>query len=188
MTLNELDEYEQVLASTYAQVFILVKSDTPLGICASQTAEMISSYLHDATYFARQNDQVNWLISLGYAHGWLYGAVMLGYMHVSLPPLPRSIVLDTSFSRKLHEKKERYDKMLSTALASVCIAPSSGSPLWKAAHELHGLVSQDLVKSRTSSAEDALLLLSYAYGGFDFGVRSGLYQIVSHPHLFTTDM
>jgi hypothetical protein len=183
-----LDKYEQMLASTYAKGSILVKYNTPLGICAYQTAEMVSAYLHDAKYFSRENDQVNRLISLGYAHGWLYGAVMLGYMQISLPSLPRSIVLDTSFSKKLHEKKERYDTMLSTALASVCIAPSSGSPLWKTSHELHGLVFQDLVKSRALNKEDALLLLSYAYGGFDFGVRCGLYQIVNHPHLFTTEL
>ncbi|MDR2855998.1 MAG: DUF357 domain-containing protein [Methanomicrobiales archaeon] len=182
-----LQRYEQKLCFAFAEAVFIVKKETPLGICAKQAAEMIHSYLHDATHFAHHDDQVNWLASLGYAHGWFFTTIRLGYMKGNLCEIPDIPVFHTVNQTKLHEKKERYDKMLICALHSIHIAPVSGSPLWKEAYEISEQIKRDLLHSRTQSDENALLTISYAYGVLDCGVRVGLYQIFDHAHLFTTD-
>ena len=164
-----------------------MEKETPLGVCAIQAAEMIQSYLHDAAHFAHHDDLVNWLASLGYAHGWLFAIIHLGYVRGDLCEIPDIPVLPVVYHAKIHEKRERYDRMLHCALRSLHIAPASGSPLWKEAHEISQHVERDLLHSRTQSDENALIRISYAYGVLDCGVRVGLYQILDHAHLFTTD-
>jgi len=185
---NDIQRYEQTLRLSFTSSILIVKEETPLGTCAIQANEMIDSYLHDAAHFAKHDDLVNWLASLGYAHGWISATVLLGYVQAELFDIPDVSSLDTLHHSKLHEKKERYDMMLSCALRSIHIAPVSGSPLWKAADEIYRRVERDLLYSRTQSEENALLTISCAYGMLDFGVRSGLYQIVDQVHLFTTDV
>jgi hypothetical protein len=185
---NEIERYEQNLCSSFRSSTLIVKEKTPLGTCAIQANEMIDSYLHDAAHFAKHGDLVNWLASLGYAHGWLSATVLLGYVQADLFDIPEVSSLNSLYHSKLHEKKERYDMMLSCALQSIHIAPMSGSPLWKAADEIYRRIESDLFHSSTQSEENALLTVSYAYGVLDFCVRAGLYQIVDQPHLFTTDV
>ena len=186
-SVHVLTRYEQTLLSTFTSTAFLVKEETPLGICAVQAIEMIQAYLHDAAHFAHHDDLVNWLASLGYAHGWLFAIIHLGYVKGSLFELPHIPVFHAAYRAKLHEKRERYDRMLDCALHSIQIAPASGSPLWKEADEISQHVIRDLLYSRTQSDENALLTISYAYGVLDCGVRVGLHQILDHVHLFTTD-
>ena len=184
---NDIQRYEQKLRSSFASSILIVKEETPLGTCAVQATEMIDSYLHDAAHFVKDDDIVNWLASLGYAHGWLSATVFLGYVQAELFDLPDISSLDSQYHSRLCEKKERYDMMLSCALRSIQIAPVSGSPLWKAADEIYRRIERELLYSRTQSEENALLTISCAYGILDFGVRAGLYQIVDQAHLFTTE-
>jgi hypothetical protein len=185
---NDIQRYEQKLSLSFISSTLIVKEETPLGACAVQANEMIDSYLHDAAHFAKHDDLVNWLASLGYAHGWLSATILLGYVQAELFDIPVVSSLNSLHHSKLHEKKERYDMMLSSALRSIHIAPMSGSPLWKVADEICRKIERDLFYSRTQSEENALLTVSYAYGILDFGVRAGLYQIIDQPHLFTTDV
>jgi hypothetical protein len=185
---DDIKRYEQKLCSSFQSSTLIVKEGTPLGACAVQANEMIDSYLHDAAYFAKHDDLVNWLASLGYAHGWLSGAVLLGYVQAEFFDIPEVSPFNSRYHSKLHEKKERYDMMLVCALHSIHIAPMSGSPLGQAADEFYRKIESDLFYSRTQSEENALLTVSYAYGVLDFGIRAGLYQIVDQPHLFTTDV
>ena len=182
-----LQSYEQKLSSAFAASTFIVKRETPLGICAVQAAEMIHSYLCDAAHFAHHDDLVNWLAALGYAHGWLFTTIHLGYVKGNPCEIPDIPVFHAVHHVKLHEKRERYDRMLSCALHSIHFAPVSGSPLWKEASEIYKQVERDLFHSRTQSDENALLTISYAYGVLDCGIRVGLYQILDHAHLFTTD-
>ena len=185
---NDIERYEQKLRLSFISSTLIVKEETPLGACAVQANEMIASYLHDAAHFAKHDDLVNWLASLGYAHGWLSATVLLGYVQTDLFDIPVLSSLNSLYHSKLHEKKERYDLMLSSALSSIHIAPMSGSPLWKAADEIYHRTERDLFNSRAQSEENALLTVSYAYGILDFCIRAGLYQIIDQPHLFTTEM
>ena len=186
--MNDIQRYEENLRSSFISSALIVKEETPLGACAVQANEMVASYLYDATHFAKCDDQVNWLASLGYAHGWLSGTILLGYVQADIIDIPEMSPISPLHHSKLHEKKGRYDMMLSSALDSIHIAPMSGSPLWKTADEMYHRIERDLFRSRTQSEENALLTVSYAYGILDFCMRSGLYQIIEKPHLFTTEM
>jgi hypothetical protein len=186
-SVHVLQRYEQELSSTFTASAFIVKKETPLGTCAVQAAEMVHSYLHDAAHFAYHDDLVNWLASLGYAHGWFHAIIHLGYMKGSFCDFPDIPAFHAVHHAKLHEKRERYDRMLACALHAIHIAPVSGSPLGKEAADISQQVKKDLFHSHTQSDENALLTISYAYGVLDCGVRVGLYQILDHAHLFTTD-
>ena len=92
---------------------------------------------------------------------------------------------------QLHEKTLRYQRMLSQAIVSVKPAPERGSPLRRAAEYILRFVGDELKKGdellRDGRKPAALGRYSYGYGWLDAALRSGLFTVVSHPELFTTE-
>ena len=117
----------------------------------------------------------------------------MGISPVSLPTgVPPSGFKDgipETLSDHLSEKTLRYERMLTTALVSVCINSEPELPLYLAGTELcrisHQYSREGMAEIAHSNLADGLALLSYAYGWIDAGVRIGILRIEKNHELFT---
>jgi hypothetical protein len=89
----------------------------------------------------------------------------------------------------LTEKTDRYETLLSEALAAAEIAPQEGTPLYEAALEYEEMARSYLEDGRHFRAEDdlvnALVAFSYGHGWMDAGARIGVFEVPTEGHLFT---
>lgn len=165
-----------------------------MAICGSDIHEMVSSYLSDAITFGQKSDRVNQYASLSYAHGWLDAGYYLGFFdqdRTNSPEMISNEEIENDKSAHLHEKTLRYQRMLSEAIVSVKPAPERGSPLRRAAEYILRSVGDELKKGdellRDGRKPAALGRYSYGYGWLDAALRSGLFTVIAHPELFTTE-
>jgi hypothetical protein len=90
----------------------------------------------------------------------------------------------------LHEKTDRYERMLADALSAATVAVPPETPLGAAAAECEEMARSYLNDGRHFRDEDdlvnALASFSYGYGWLDAGVRMGLFVVPDESHLFTT--
>ncbi|MFD1515405.1 DUF357 domain-containing protein [Halomarina rubra] len=89
----------------------------------------------------------------------------------------------------LHEKADRYERLLSEALDAASIAPQEGTPLHEAALEFEEMASSYLEDGRHFREEDdwvnALASFSYGHAWLDAGARLGVFAVPEEGHLFT---
>ncbi|MFC5973170.1 DUF357 domain-containing protein [Halomarina salina] len=89
----------------------------------------------------------------------------------------------------LHEKTDRYERLLSEALDAATVAPPEGSPLYDAAMECEEMASSYLADGRHFREEDdwvnALASFSYGHAWLDAGARIGVFDVPEEGHLFT---
>ncbi|WP_062399723.1 DUF357 domain-containing protein [Methanogenium cariaci] len=99
------------------------------------------------------------------------------------PDIPENL------SEHLEEKTFRYERMLCSALPSVCINSEPGLPLYPAGEELFQIArlhyTEGTHEIEQGNLADGLALLSYAYGWIDAGVRTGILKVIQNPELFT---
>jgi hypothetical protein len=92
-------------------------------------------------------------------------------------------------SADLHEKTNRYERMLADALDEATLAVPAETPLGDAAAACHEMAQSYLDDGRHFRENDdwvnALASFSYGYGWLDAGVRMGLFEIPDESHLFT---
>jgi hypothetical protein len=81
----------------------------------------------------------------------------------------------------LGEKTDRYEAMLSEALAAAEVAVPEGTPLAAAAADCVEMAESYLVDGRhfrdAGDPVNALAAFSYGYGWLDCGVRVGLFEV-----------
>ena len=89
----------------------------------------------------------------------------------------------------LHEKTDRYERLLSEALDVATIAPPEGTPLYDAAEECEEMASSYLADGRHFREDDdwvnALASFSYGHAWLDAGARIGVFSVPEEGHLFT---
>ena len=89
----------------------------------------------------------------------------------------------------LAEKTERYERLLSEALAAATIRPPEGTPLGEAAADCREMAQSYLEDGRHFEDEDdlvnALASFSYGHAWLDAGARIGLFEVPDEGHLFT---
>lgn len=89
----------------------------------------------------------------------------------------------------LHEKTDRYEELLATALEEATVVPPSGTPLSDAAFEYEEMAQSYLEDGRHFRDQDdtvnALAAFSYGHAWLDAGARIGLFDVPEHGHLFT---
>ncbi|MEF8881693.1 MAG: DUF357 domain-containing protein [Halapricum sp.] len=87
------------------------------------------------------------------------------------------------------EKTDRYEALLSEALAEATVAPPSGTPLFEAAEEFLEMARSYLNDGRHFRDEEdlvnALAAFSYGHAWLDAGARAGLFEVPAEGHLFT---
>lgn len=87
------------------------------------------------------------------------------------------------------EKTDRYESLLSEALAEASVAPPEDSPLAEAAAECLEMAESYLEDGRHFRADDdlvnALAAFSYGHAWLDAGARIGLFDVPTEGHLFT---
>ncbi len=94
-----------------------------------------------------------------------------------------------TMSADLVEKTERYERMLSSALDIVKMAPQESSSLSASADECMEMVRAYLSDGQNFHKKgdyvNALAAFSYGYGWLDSGVRFGLFAVPEGTGLFT---
>jgi hypothetical protein len=89
----------------------------------------------------------------------------------------------------LHEKTDRYERLLSEALDAATVAPQEGTPLYEAAVEFEEMASSYLEDGRHFRENDdwvnALASFSYGHAWLDAGARVGVFAVPEDGHLFT---
>jgi hypothetical protein len=92
-------------------------------------------------------------------------------------------------SADLEEKTERYERLLSEALAAAEPVSPDGTPLAGASAEYFEMADSYLTDGRHFKSEDdlvnALAAFSYGHAWLDAGARIGLFEVPSEGHLFT---
>lgn len=191
MVEDSLKAYKSSLYAAFQKLSPAGRRNTPIREVGSQIHEMISCYLKDAESFRNCDDLVNTYASLTYAHGWLDAGIFIGYFDGDSPSLYLSndATISSDQIDKLQEKRSRYENMLRIALKSVKIAPESGSPCHHGAVFIYKRAVASVEYAQKQGVTDCAALgsLSYGYGWLDTGIRAGLFQILTHPELFTTD-
>jgi len=99
--------------------------------------------------------------------------------------------LSRNVSDKLHEKSSRYERLLTTASASVTCAPDPSTPAYLLATRTIQVAITSARQGRwyreVMREEDALAHFSYGHGWLDAGVRAGLFTIHANREIFTVD-
>jgi hypothetical protein len=115
--------------------------------------------------------------------------LFLGFIQGESLPLclGSETVIPVSMTEQLREKRTRYEKMLILAVRSVEIAAETGSPFHEAAVTILLNAEAGIDNSRIIHCCASLGHLSYGYGWLDAGIRAGLFRILDHPELFTTE-
>ncbi|QSG09108.1 DUF357 domain-containing protein [Halapricum desulfuricans] len=87
------------------------------------------------------------------------------------------------------EKTDRYEELLSEALAEATVAPPEGTPLETAAAEYLEMARSYREDGRHFREQDdlvnALAAFSYGHAWLDAGARLGLFEVPTEDHLFT---
>ena len=171
---------------------IVVPRNTWLFRAAKDVREMAQAYASDGFVFLKKQDEVNALASFAYGNGWLDAGVKAGLIAsipAGIPPSGFKDEIPGNLSDHLSEKTFRYERMLSSALVSVCINSEPELPLYPAGTELCRISHQHCHEGTTeiahSNLADGLALLSYAYGWIDAGVRIGILRVEKNHDLFT---
>ncbi|MGM0591583.1 MAG: DUF357 domain-containing protein [Halobacteriota archaeon] len=90
----------------------------------------------------------------------------------------------------LVEKTDRYERMLTEALADATSTAPPETPLGRAAADCREMARSYLDDGRhfreTDDTVNALASFSYGYGWLDAGVRFGLFTVSTDTDLFTT--
>ncbi|PSP80261.1 DUF357 domain-containing protein [Halobacteriales archaeon QS_1_68_20] len=90
----------------------------------------------------------------------------------------------------LHEKTDRYERLLSEALAAAEVGVPEGTPLHEAALECREMAEAYLDDGRHFREDDdpvnALAAFSYGHAWLDAGARMGLFDVPTEGELFTT--
>lgn len=187
-----IEEYGKTFFERAKIAEILVPSNTWLFRSAKDVIEMSQAYASDGFVFLKNNDEVNALASFAYGNGWLDAGVkegILASLSTSVPPLNCAQEIPENLSDHLEEKTFRYERMLTSALASVCINSDPELPLYPAGEELFRIArlhyTEGTIEIQHNNLADGLALLSYAYGWIDAGVRTGILKVVKNHELFT---
>ncbi|MFA5397699.1 MAG: DUF357 domain-containing protein [Methanogenium sp.] len=191
-----IEEYGKTFFEKAERAEIVVPGDTWFATAAKDVRVMAQAYASDGFVFLEKNDEVNALASFAYGNGWLDTGVKAGLIAsfpVSLPTgVPPSGFKDgipETLSDHLSEKTLRYERMLTTALVSVCINSEPELPLYLAGTELCRIAHQHYHEGTTeiahSNLADGLARISYAYGWIDAGVRIGILRVEENHELFT---
>jgi hypothetical protein len=89
----------------------------------------------------------------------------------------------------IHEKTERYERLLAEALDAAELAAPAETPLSAAAHDCEEMARSYLEDGRHFRAEDdlvnALAAFSYGHAWLDAGARIGLLDVPRDGELFT---
>lgn len=89
----------------------------------------------------------------------------------------------------IHEKVDRYEQLLTEALAAATIAVPADTPLGTAADDCTEMARSYLEDGRHFRAEDdpvnALAAFSYGHAWLDAAARIGLLDVPHEGHLFT---
>ena len=89
----------------------------------------------------------------------------------------------------LHEKTDRYERLLSEALDAATVVPPEGTPLYEAAEECEEMAASYLADGRHFREDDdwvnALASFSYGHAWLDAGARIGVFSVPDESHLFT---
>ncbi|MFB6117849.1 DUF357 domain-containing protein [Halosegnis sp.] len=89
----------------------------------------------------------------------------------------------------LPEKTDRYEDLLTEALAAASVAAPQGSPLHEAAEDCLEMADSYLTDGRHFRADgdlvNALAAFSYGHAWLDAGARVGLLEVPTDGHLFT---
>jgi len=187
-----IEEYGKTFLKRAEKAEILVPDSTWLSRAAKDVIEMSQAYASDGFVFMTNNDEVNALASFAYGNGWLDTGVkagLLGSLSPGIPPSGCAQDIPENLSGHLLEKTFRYERMLSSALTSVCINSEPELPLYLAGQELCRTAqlyyADGTAEIHQNNLADGLALLSYAYGWIDAGVRIGILKVVNNPDLFT---
>ncbi len=91
----------------------------------------------------------------------------------------------------LTEKTDRYERLLTDALAAAEIAPPADTPMAAAAADCYEMADSYLEDGRHFRANDdlvnALAAFSYGHAWLDAGARVGLFEVPREGHLFTIE-
>ncbi len=187
-----IEEYGKTFFERAKIAEILVPSNTWLFRAAKDVIEMSQAYASDGFVFLKNKDEVNALASFAYGNGWLDAGVkegLLASLPMGIPPLDCAQEIPENLSDHLEEKTFRYERMLTSALASVCINSDPELPLYQAGEELFRIArlhyTEGTIEIQHNNLADGLALLSYAYGWIDAGVRTGILKVVKNHELFT---
>lgn len=89
----------------------------------------------------------------------------------------------------LDEKTDRYERLLSEAIAAAEPVPPDGTPLAEAAAEYFEMAESYLTDGRHFRSDgdpvNALAAFSYGHAWLDAGARIGLFEVPTEGHLFT---
>jgi hypothetical protein len=90
---------------------------------------------------------------------------------------------------ELEEKTDRYEALLSEALAEATIAVPEGTPLRDAAESHREMAASYLDDGRhfreSGDPVNALAAFSYGHAWLDAGARIGLFEVPAEGELFT---
>ena len=187
-----IEEYGKTFFERAKIAKILVPNDTWLFRPATDVIEMTQAYASDGFVFLKNHDEVNALASFAYGNGWLDAGVkegLLASLPAGIPPLNSDQDIPENLFPHLEEKTFRYERMLTSALASVSIHSEPELPLYPAGEELcriarlHYITGTDEIQK--NNLADGLAFLSYAYGWVDAGVRTGILKVIKNHELFT---
>jgi len=191
-----LKEYQALLATTVAGTQCNAPEGSPCGRTGESILRMAAAYESDGRTFMAAGDPVNALAAFLYGLGWLHCGSASGLLIAfgnrrgcpftgTFSPVP------ASQHGQLNEKKERYARLLGTAIASVAPAPEPGTPSHAFAVQVRFIASVYLLRgnrqAEAGSGEDALACFSYGHGWLDAGVGMGLFTILAHRDIFTVD-
>ena len=187
-----IEEYGRTFLERTKTTRIVVPENSWLAKAADDVLEMVHAYASDGFVFLDTGDEVNALASFAYGSGWLDTGIAAGVLTnhpMGIPPKGCAPDIPENLSEHLHEKTNRYQRMLTSALGSVCIHSEPELPLYLAGKEICSFAHQYYIaggiETEKNNLADGLALLSYAYGWIDAGVRVGILKVVKNPELFT---
>lgn len=185
-----------LLASALARTTCSAPEGTVQARTGQAVLRMAAAYESDGRTFLSGHDPVNALAAFLYGLGWLHCGTASGLLTCSggncgCPFATPAENVPAAEFLKLDEKTNRYENLLSTAIASVTPAPAPGTPGHDFAHQVLFIAGIYLHKGSRDAAEgrleEGLSCFSYGHGWLDAGVECGLFTIHSHREIFTVD-
>lgn len=192
----KIEEVHLLLSAAQKTTRIPVPPGTALHAAAKGQLEMARAYESDGMTFFGSGDPVNALAAFFYAFGWLHFGCAYGTLVTDMPIPPCPFIrpcgrLPLPANDKLHEKSSRYERLLTTASASVTSAPDPSTPVHLFATRTIEVATTSARQGRwflgLKREEDALAHFSYGHGWLDAGVRAGLFAIHANREIFTVD-
>jgi hypothetical protein len=181
------------LASALASSENAIPGGSPLAAIAASITGMAEAYNSDGGVFLSRGDEVNALASCFYAFGWLHFGQASGLLECRDKPFcPFSLRVDPlepAQAPALEEKTLRYQRLLTTARASVVPAPEPGTETFALSGRVALIADTYLMAGgrylASGKEEDALASFSYAHGWLDAAVVFGLFRITANREIFT---